>query len=93
MTYFPNTNEDTKYSEILISLSCIKYLGLSNGVNDLIFLIEKSAENHTVDWKQAYQEVYKFFQQSKKQRESPIEEEEEEEEEEELEGRGGGGGQ
>jgi hypothetical protein len=87
----------TLYSEILISLSCIKYLGLSNGVNDLIFLIEKSAENHTVDWKQAYQEVYKFFQQSKKQRESPVEEEEEEEE---LEGRGvsrrlarsGGGG-
>ena len=38
-----------------------------------------------MDWKQAYQEVYKFFQQSKKQRESPVEEEEEEEE---LEGRG-----
>jgi hypothetical protein len=44
-------------------------------VNNLTFLIEKAAENLSVDWKQAYQEVCLLFQHSKEQK--LLEEEEE----------------
>ena len=66
-----------------------KCSGLSNGVSNLIFLIETSAEERTVDWKQAYREVYMIFQQSKKRKRSPVEEQEDEEFEG-MRGRGGG---
>ncbi|XP_028409821.1 F-box/WD repeat-containing protein 7-like isoform X2 [Dendronephthya gigantea] len=62
-----------------------RQLGLSNGVNDLIVLIEKSAENHTIDWKQAYQEVLKLFQRSTQQNESQVKIQEDEDIEEPVE--------
>ena len=64
----------------------MKCLGLSNGVKNLTFLIEISAEDRTVDWKQAYQEVYVIFKNTEKQMKRSVEEQEDEE----LEGIGEG---
>ena len=83
------TNRHFKASQGMLTDFVFKCSGLLNGVSNLIFLIETSAEERSVDWKQAYREVYMIFQQSKKQKRSPVEEQEDEE----FEGIRGGGGE
>ncbi|XP_046849912.1 F-box/WD repeat-containing protein pof1-like [Xenia sp. Carnegie-2017] len=50
-------------------------LGLSNGVKNIVSLIENFAENRSVDWKRAYKEVYQMLiNERKMEKEKEMEE-------------------